>query len=75
MRTTLSIDDDLLEMAKARAKAERRTTGEVICGLLREGLKHERTPCRLVDGVPVYQSRPGARPMTLEQINALREAE
>ncbi|MDR2348343.1 MAG: hypothetical protein LBD90_06995, partial [Bifidobacteriaceae bacterium] len=37
MRTTLAIDDDVLHTAKERARAERRSTGEVISAMARIG--------------------------------------
>lgn len=38
MRTTLDIDDDVLQAAKERAKAEKKTAGQVISQLAREAL-------------------------------------
>jgi hypothetical protein len=38
MRTTLDIDEDVLQAAKERARRERRTAGEVISDLARRGL-------------------------------------
>lgn len=38
MRTTLDIDEDVLQAAKERARRERRTAGKVISELARRGL-------------------------------------
>lgn len=38
MRTTLEIDDDVLQAAKELAKSERRTVGSVASDLMRRGL-------------------------------------
>lgn len=38
MRTTLTIDDDVLAAAQERARRERRTVGQVISELARESL-------------------------------------
>jgi hypothetical protein len=38
MRTTLDIDDDVLEAAKELAKAEKKTAGQVVSDLARRGL-------------------------------------
>jgi hypothetical protein len=38
VRTTLDIDDDILQAAKELAKAERKTTGQVLSDLARKGL-------------------------------------
>lgn len=40
MRTTLSIDDDVLLAAKERAERERRTVGAVLSDLARQALLH-----------------------------------
>ena len=38
MRTTLDIDDDVLQAAKERAQRDKRTTGEVLSELARSAL-------------------------------------
>ena len=40
MRTTLDIDDDVLQAAKELAAAEKKTAGQVISELARKGLTH-----------------------------------
>ena len=49
MRTTLSIDDDLLQAAKHMAEAQRKTLGEVVSDLVRKALAP-------VDAAPVYRN-------------------
>jgi hypothetical protein len=76
MRTTLDIDDDVLEIAKQRAKAERRTTGEVISELARQAIAQPRarldfSKVRIVDGIPVLPSRGGV--VTKELVDKLIE--
>jgi hypothetical protein len=76
MRTTLDIDDDVLEIAKQRAKAERRTTGEVISELARQALAEPRarldfSKVEIVDGIPVLPSRGGV--VTKELVDKLIE--
>lgn len=45
MRTTLSIDDDVLLAVKERAQRERRSVGEVLSELARQALtKHDERP-------------------------------
>ena len=46
MRTTLTVDDDVLFAAKERARREHRTTGEVLSDLARQALtnQHDRAP-------------------------------
>lgn len=73
MRTTLSLDDDVLAAARALAEAEQRSLGEVISDLARKGLAPRRAAPKHRDGVPILRARPGARPMTLAEIDALRD--
>ena len=72
MRTTLAIDDDVLAAARHLAERERKTVGEVISSLARQGLartprggKSQRT------GIPLLQR--GATPVTLQLVNQLRD--
>jgi hypothetical protein len=41
MRTTLDIDDDILEAAKELAEAENKTAGQVLSELARKALTQE----------------------------------
>jgi hypothetical protein len=45
MRTTLDIDDDILQAVKERARAERRTAGEVLSELARRALTQGAGAC------------------------------
>jgi hypothetical protein len=72
VRTTLKLDDDVLEAAKSLAEAERRTLGEVISDLARRGLQPR--PCReMRDGFPVFDVGAGAPPITLDKVRAALE--
>ena len=44
MRTTLDIDDDVLEIVKDLAKAQRATAGEILSKLAREALTRSALP-------------------------------
>ena len=44
MRTTLDIDDDVLQAAKQLAARERKTAGQVLSELARRGIHAPRTP-------------------------------
>ena len=44
MRTTLSIDDDVLLAVRERARRERRTVGEVLSDLARQALTGTHRP-------------------------------
>lgn len=75
MRTTLAIDDDILAAAKHLAERERRTLGEVISALARQGLaRGPRAGRGERNGVPLLPSRRGAAtPVTMELVNLLRD--
>jgi hypothetical protein len=60
MRTTLTIDDDVLAAAKGLAARQNKTIGEVISALSR-------------NGVPLLNVRPGAMPVTPEMVSELRD--
>jgi hypothetical protein len=76
MRTTLDIDNDVLQAAKERARREKRTTGEVISELARRALTApsatpaQRTP-KAVHGFRPFPKRGGI--VTNELIDTLRE--
>lgn len=66
MRTTLDIDDDVLETVRELAAAERRSIGSLLSELARRGL----TPAT-VDWSgerPVIRSPPGSPPITPEMV-------
>ncbi|MGH9315086.1 MAG: hypothetical protein ACRD09_11170 [Vicinamibacterales bacterium] len=74
MRTTLDIDDDVLQAAKEIAASRRVTAGQVLSELARKGLEPTSERARLRNGVPILPRRPagGPRP-TMRQVNALRD--
>ena len=77
MRTTLDIEDDVLQAAKELARSQGRTAGEIISSLARRGLavpaaqKKNRPAMR--GGVPVLPSR--GEVVTLEHVQKLRDQE
>jgi hypothetical protein len=74
MRTTLSIDDDVLLAAKALAAHQQRTLGEVISELARRSLS-DKPRLRTRNGVPQLPRRQPHPVVTLEFVNALRDEE
>ncbi|MCP9233125.1 CopG family transcriptional regulator [Mesorhizobium sp. LMG 17147] len=72
MRTTLAIDDDVLIAAKAIARHQDRSLGEVITDLARRSLRRHRARGER-NGIPLLLPRPDAPPVTLETVNALRD--
>lgn len=76
MRTTVSIDDDVLLAAKSMADRENMTLGEVLSKLARQALRRELEPGAspaLRNGVPLLPVRARATPVTLELVNQLRD--
>jgi hypothetical protein len=72
MRTTLDIDDDVLQAAKELAQARKKTTGKVLSDLVRQALE-PKTSYKVRNGVPVIPHRPGAPLMTLADVKRLQE--
>ena len=76
MRTTLSIDDDVLAAAKELARRERKSAGEVISALARRGLTASSSH-GVEEGEPFYGFRPLPRRtkaiVTNELIDRLRD--
>jgi len=73
MRTTLSIDDDVLGAAKEMATAQNRTVGEVISSLARRGLSPLESRRQTRNGIPLLPVRAGAKRVTSEMVQKLRE--
>jgi len=74
LRTTLAIDDDILAAAKHLAQRERKSVGEVISMLARQGLtRGARSGKAERNGIPLLPSKKAAVPVTLELVNQLRD--
>jgi|JI9StandDraft_2_1071091.scaffolds.fasta_scaffold277063_1 hypothetical protein len=73
MRTTLSIDDDVLDAAKERARREGRTTGQVLSDLARQALTQAAQARHTANGFAVLPRR--GRPVTNTAVERLREEE
>ena len=59
MRTTLEVDDDVLQAAKELAALHRKTAGQVLSELARKALSPGRPPVHVRNGVPLLPSVPG----------------
>jgi hypothetical protein len=75
MRTTLDIDEDVLQAAKELAASRRTSAGKVLSQLARRGLRPGEAQPSTRNGVPLLPPRSGARPVTLETVNQLRDDE
>lgn len=73
MRTTLNLDDDVLEAARAIAHVERRSVGTVLSELARRGLVPSLPRIDDEDGFPVFRVGPDATPITDEMVRAALE--
>jgi hypothetical protein len=78
VRTTLDIDDDILQAAKELARAEGKTAGQVLSELARKALTRSEAPLdfgkiKIVDGIPVIPARGAV--VTKELIDRLIEEE
>jgi hypothetical protein len=73
MRTTLDIDDDVLQAAKELGALQGKTAGQVVSELARRGLTPAAS-ARLRNGVPVLPHRPAGKPRpTMRLVNELRD--
>jgi len=74
MRTTLDLDDDVLQAAKELAATRGTTAGKIVSELVRTALAPGRV-ARSRNGVPLLPRRPaGARRPTMALVNDLRDA-
>jgi hypothetical protein len=67
MRTTLDIDDDVLQAAKELAAARKKTTGQVLSELARKALEPD-VNVRVRNGVPLLPHRAGSPRITVEDV-------
>jgi hypothetical protein len=73
VRTTLDIDDDVLQAVKEIARNRRHTAGRVVSDLARLALTPGK-PRRVRNGVPLLPPRPEGQPRpTMEMVNRLRD--
>jgi len=70
MRTTLTLDDDVLEIAAQQAKLRGTSLGKVISDLARRGL-NAPTPARNQGGLVVFQLPADSPTVTTETVRRL----
>jgi hypothetical protein len=72
MRTTLSLDDDVLREVKTYAKSRDVAIGKAVSDLIRQGL---RAPLqtRVVNGFHVVELPPGSPPVSTEDVKKLQD--
>lgn len=76
MRTTLDIDEDVLQAAKELAMTRRSTAGKILSELARKGLQpsREHRP-ETRNGVPLLPAKGEEGFVTLEEVNRLRDGD
>lgn len=75
MRTTLDIDEDVLQAAKELAALQKSTAGRVLSDLARRSLEPPAAPSSIRNGVPILPRREGGGIVTPDIVNRLREEE
>jgi len=73
MRTTVRIDDDLLDAARSLASQQDAPLGQVISDLIRRGIRSMSTIPPSEDGFPVFQIPESARPISLSTVRMAEE--
>jgi hypothetical protein len=71
MRTTLDIDDQLLAIARVRAREKGISLGAAVSEIMRRGLEVRRT--RTKRGFPVFEAPPGTPMITDEMVARYRD--
>ena len=72
MRTTITIDDDVLMAAKAIARQRNQTVGKVVSELVRHSLRPPAV-CAERNGVPLLPVREAGVIVTPEIVTAVRD--
>ena len=79
LRTTLTIDDDILSAARELATMERCSVGEVVSTLVRKALRNSSSEISEISetksrtGIPLLPNRDGAPPVTSEMVKQLAD--
>ena len=73
VRTTINLDDDVFETARAIAHAEHRPLGVVVSDLARRGLRPSESSGDEEDGFPVFDVGPNAPPITAEMVQEAQD--
>jgi len=72
MRTTLSLDDDVLREVRTYAKSRDVALGKAVSDLIRRGL-HAPLQTRIVNGFHVVELPPGSPPVSTEDVQKLKD--
>jgi hypothetical protein len=75
MRTTLDLDEDVLQAVKELADTYGVTAGKMLSNLARKALTPTGPVPKVRNGVPLLPRRPGQEIMTMKLVNELRDEE
>jgi hypothetical protein len=75
MRTTVNLDEDVLQAARELATIRHSTLGRVLSELARKGLRPDRGRSRTRNGVPLLPQRQGSGPVTAEAVQGILDEE
>jgi prevent-host-death family protein len=67
MRTTVSLDDDVLQLIRRYADSRSLGLGKAVCELVRRGLTTQR-PTRTLNGLQVFDLPPDSPPVSSKKI-------
>ena len=73
MRTTLTIDDDILMAAKGLAAIQHKSVGRVISTLARQALRSEKSSGSVRNGIPLLPSDQKGTRVMLEMVSLLSD--
>ena len=77
LRTTLTIDDDVMQAVRVLARQQGSSLGAVIGALARRALSTPSAPAamgqQLRNGLPLLPVQPQGAPVDLELVNSLRD--
>ncbi len=72
VRTTLDLDDDLIQVARNLAQQRGASMGQVVSDLLRKALEPKEAPV-MRNGVPLFVPKKNAKKPSLDLVNELRD--
>ena len=72
MRTTVNIDDDVLEIARDLAREKKCSLGSALSELVRRGYRRATIAVN-ERGMPVFRAPPDAKPITNEDVRRALE--
>ena len=72
-RTTLSIDNDVMLLLRERATASGESLGKTASRIIRQAVTATDGEPRYFNGIRLFPARPGAKAVTMELVNQLRD--